>query len=132
MHDRSDNTNRASGGTQHPDGSDTAHESEPERGTDGGAGSQTQTDAGRTDSAPASTIGKLADRFTETLVRLTVAVIGIAILLLALSQIVGVNLYSIVGQIISSRIGQWVLVALFGLGLIVAAGKRWTSIGHRT
>jgi len=69
--------------------------------------------------------------FTETMLRLAVAGIGVALLLLALGQIVGVDLYSIVLDFLQSSIGQWSVVAIFAVLLILAASKRWNLVGSR-
>jgi hypothetical protein len=69
---------------------------------------------------------RIASWFTETFVRTAVALFGVALLLLALGQIVGVNLLSIVGDFLVSGIGAWIVIAFFAMLLIVAASKSWS------
>lgn len=71
------------------------------------------------------TTEQVASWFTETLVRTAVAVFGVALLLLALGQLVGVNLLSIVGEFLASGVGVWLIIAFFAMLLIVAASKSW-------
>ena len=71
------------------------------------------------------TAEQVASWFTETLVRTAVAVFGVALLLLALGQLVGVNLLSIVGEFLASGVGVWLIIAFFAMLLIVAASKSW-------
>jgi FtsH-binding integral membrane protein len=71
------------------------------------------------------TAEQVASWFTETLVRTAVAVFGVALLLLALGQLVGVNLLSIVGEFLASGVGVWLVIAFFAMLLIVAASKSW-------
>jgi hypothetical protein len=68
---------------------------------------------------------QVASWFTETIVRTAVAVFGVALLLLALGQLVGVNLLSTVGEFLASGIGVWLVIAFFAMLLIVAASKSW-------
>lgn len=68
---------------------------------------------------------QVASWFTETLVRTAVAVFGVALVLLALGQIAGIELLQIVGDFLTSSIGAWLLIAFFGLLLVVAASKSW-------
>lgn len=68
---------------------------------------------------------EVASWFTETLLRTAVAVFGVVLVLLALGQIAGVDLLSIVGDFLTSSIGMWLLIAFFGLLLVVAASKTW-------
>lgn len=63
--------------------------------------------------------------FTETLVRTGVAVFGVALLLLALGQLVGVNLLETVAGFLASGFGVWLVIAFFAMLLIVAASKSW-------
>ncbi|EJN57255.1 hypothetical protein [Halogranum rubrum] len=68
---------------------------------------------------------EVASWFTETLVRTAVAVFGVALLLLALGQLVGVNLLSTVAEFLASSVGVWLVIAFFAMLLIVAASKSW-------
>lgn len=98
----------------------------PEESTD--AGSRSRTNAGgRREGQPATE--EITEKFTFTFLRLGVAIIGLVLLVFALGEIVGVDMFSVFGNILSSRVGQWLIVAIFGLGLIIAASKRWMSSG---
>lgn len=68
---------------------------------------------------------QVASWFTETIVRTAVAVFGVALLLLALGQLAGVELLSTVVEFLASGIGVWLVVAFFAMLLIVAASKSW-------
>ncbi|SEP28123.1 hypothetical protein SAMN04487948_13222 [Halogranum amylolyticum] len=68
---------------------------------------------------------QIASWFTETIVRTAVAVFGVALLLLALGQLVGVDLLSSVVEFLASGIGVWLAIAFFAVLLIVAASKSW-------
>lgn len=94
-------------------------------------GSQSQPAQGNTRQNPQpnaqqrDTGEQVASWFTETLVRTAVAVFGVALLLLALGQLVGVNLLSTVAEFLASSVGVWLVIAFFAMLLIVAASKSW-------
>lgn len=68
---------------------------------------------------------RLLGWFTETLLRVALAVIGLVLLLVALGQMVGVDTIGLLSDALASEVVQWALVAVFALLLIVAATKRW-------
>lgn len=72
---------------------------------------------------------RLAGWFSEAILRVTVAIIGIALVLLATGQLLGLNLYSMFADLLTSTIGQWLFVAFIGLLLIGAATKHWGIAG---
>lgn len=67
----------------------------------------------------------LAGWFSEAILRVTVAFIGIALVLLAAGQLLGLELFSMFADVLTSAIGQWLIVAFIGLLLIIAASKHW-------
>lgn len=70
---------------------------------------------------------RVAGWLTETVVRSLVALLGVALLLFALGQLVGVDLLEIVGGFLTSSVGTWLVVAAFALILILAASRSWST-----
>ena len=68
---------------------------------------------------------EVAGWFGETLVRTVVALFGVALLLFALGRITDVNLLDQVVGVLDSGIAAWLLLAFFGLLLVLAASKSW-------
>lgn len=89
------------------------------------AGQAGQPAQGENATQQRDTSEQIASWFTETMVRTVVAIFGVALVLLALGQIAGVPLLEIVADFITSGIGAWVLIAFFGMLLLVAASKSW-------
>lgn len=59
--------------------------------------------------------------FAASTVRMVLALVGFLILLFALGQAVGVNLLGIVADALTTRLGQWLVVAFVGILLIMLA-----------
>jgi hypothetical protein len=116
----------ANGGQSAQSGQPTQQQSGGQRqqGQQSQQGQQTQQSQ-QTTSKQNDTGEQIASWFTETLVRAAVAVFGVAIVLFALGQLAGVELLSIVGDFLTSSVGAYLLVAFFGLLLLVAATKNW-------
>lgn len=72
-----------------------------------------------------STGERITSWFTETFVRTGVAVFGLVLLLFGLGQLAGVELLSIVGEFLTSSTGAWLMIAFFGVLLLIAASKSW-------
>lgn len=72
----------------------------------------------------------LAGWFSETAVRLILAFVGVVLVLLAIGQLTGYEVYAWMAEFVSSPPGQWVAVALIGLVLVIVASKRWGLAGH--
>lgn len=116
----------ANGGQSAQSGQPTQQQSggQPQQGQQGQQRQQGQQGQ-QTTSNQNDTGEQIASWFTETLVRAAVAVFGVAIVLFALGQLAGVELLSIVGDFLTSSVGAYLLVAFFGLLLLVAASKSW-------
>lgn len=66
--------------------------------------------------------------FAASALRIGLALLGIVLLLFALGQAVGLDLLGWVADALSTRMGQWLVVAFFALLLIVVALRgvgRW-------
>lgn len=68
---------------------------------------------------------RITSWFTETILRSAVAVFGVILVLLALGQLAGVDLLGILGEFLTSSVGVYLLIAFFGVLLLVAASKSW-------
>lgn len=78
------------------------------------------------ESAEGVTAGdRIAGWLTETAVRAVIALLGVALVLLAIGEIAGVPLLSMLVEFLTSSLGVWLIVAVLGLLLIVAASKSW-------
>lgn len=71
----------------------------------------------RSDSGPDGIVGW----FAESTIRLALAVLGVILLLFAVGQMVGIDILGAIATALDTRIGQWLLVAIFALFLIVVA-----------
>jgi len=71
----------------------------------------------RTDDRPAG----MVDWLTASILRLMLAVVGVVLVLFALGQAVGINLLDMAADVLASSVGRWLLIALFGLVLVVVA-----------
>lgn len=72
-----------------------------------------------------STGDRIAGWFTETAVRGGIALLGVALVLLAVGQIVGIEILGNLVEFLTSSLGAWLIVGLLGLLLIVAASRSW-------
>lgn len=63
----------------------------------------------------------LAEWFAESTVRVVLAFFGVVLLLFAVGQMVGFDILGAIAAALDTRIGQWLLVAVFGLILIMIA-----------
>lgn len=118
-------------GNQQPNGGQSTQNQQA--GQQGQQSGQTQQNQQATQSQQAAESGQqpdtseqIASWFTETFVRTAVAVFGVALVLLGLGQIAGIELLSIVGDFITSSVGAWLFIAFFGMLLVVAASKSWS------
>jgi Ca2+-dependent lipid-binding protein len=108
--------NQPAQGTQQNQSAQSTQQNQPAQGAQQSQQAQSrQRDTGE----------QVASWFTETIVRTAVAVFGVALLLLALGQLAGVELLSTVVEFLASGIGVWLVVAFFAMLLIVAASKSW-------
>lgn len=82
------------------------------------------TDPGSVDGATAG--DRIASRFTETAVRGGIALLGVALVILAIGEIVGIPLLSMFVDFLTSSLGVWLFVAAIGLMLIAAASRSWS------
>lgn len=112
-------------GEQSTAGGQPAQSGQPTQQQSGGTGQQQQPQQQQPPETDPDAGKQVASWFTETLVRTAVAVFGVVLVLLALGQLAGVDLLSIVGDVLTSSIGAWLLLAFFGLLLVVAASKTW-------
>jgi MFS family permease len=62
-----------------------------------------------------------ADWLTAPLIRVALAFLGLVVLVYALGRAVGVDALEIVGDVLATRVGRWLLLALFALVLILIA-----------
>jgi len=63
----------------------------------------------------------MVDWLTASILRLMLAVVGVVLVLFALGQAVGINLLDMAADVLASSVGRWLLIALFGLVLVVVA-----------
>lgn len=70
---------------------------------------------------------EVADWFAKSTLRIALTVIGLVIILFALGQAVGFDLLGVVVDFLGSTTGRWLVVAFFGLLLIVAALRGFDS-----
>lgn len=97
--------------------------------TDADAEPRTDRD-GRTDERrETGSAERVTSWVTETVVRSLVVLFGVLLVLLALGEIAGVPLIEMIGDFLTSSVGQWTIIGAFGLLLIVIATKRWTPSG---
>ncbi|PSP62762.1 hypothetical protein BRC77_08995 [Halobacteriales archaeon QH_8_64_26] len=65
--------------------------------------------------------------FASTALRAALAVVGVVVLLFALGQLVGIDLLGLAAEALSSELGRWSLIAVFGLLLIGLAQRGFRS-----
>lgn len=70
---------------------------------------------------------EFADRVASSAVRIGLVFVGLVITVFALGQAVGVNFLGMVAQALGTQTGQWLLVALAGILLIVVAQRGLAS-----
>lgn len=63
------------------------------------------------------------DWFAHATIRWMLALVGVVVVLFGLGQAVGISLLGMVADALGSQTGQWLMVALFGLLVILAAAK---------
>lgn len=68
---------------------------------------------------------RIAGWFTETAVRGGIALLGVVLVLLAVGQIVGIELLGSLVDFLTSSLGAWLIVGFLGVLLIVAASRSW-------
>jgi len=102
------------------------HQRESDGGSSGERAARDEQDGRHTDQRErASGMGAFVGWATETVLRLIVALVGVVLLLFALGRIVGINLYSMLLDLLQSEAGRWSIVAVFAVLLILAASGRW-------
>ncbi|MWG33219.1 hypothetical protein [Halomarina oriensis] len=95
----------------------------------GGQGApQNQPQQGRTQQPPRSTTEEVGSWFTETLVRAGILVIGVAVMLFAIGQAVGLRLLEPMAEFFTSGTGAWFVVAFLALLVMIAATKSWRTV----
>ncbi|PSP76708.1 hypothetical protein BRC86_00055 [Halobacteriales archaeon QS_3_64_16] len=70
---------------------------------------------------------EVTEWFASTALRATLAVVGVVVLLFALGQLVGIDLLGLAAEALSSELGRWSLIAVFGLLLIGLAQRGFRS-----
>lgn len=63
----------------------------------------------------------IATWFAASALRIGIALIGFIVLLVALGQLVGMNLLGFVADALTSGVGRWIAVAIFAILLIALA-----------
>ena len=63
------------------------------------------------------------DWLTASILRIVLAIMGVVLLLYALGQAIGVDLLEMAADALTTTIGQWLVIALFALVLILVALK---------
>lgn len=90
-----------------------------------GAESSGAEDRDRSTSGQSSQVAGVGNRiatwFAASILRVGVAIVGFVILLVALGEIVGMNLLDLTVEALSSGVGRWIAVAVFALLLIALA-----------
>lgn len=71
----------------------------------------------------------LAGWFAESALRIGLAIIGVFLLLAALGQLSGLNLFTIGADILNSSVGRWLIVTVIGVALIIAAVHGFSDMG---
>lgn len=93
------------------------------------SGSPTSDDDGEAGQASGATDDDATAWFARSTLRIGLAVVGFVLLLFALGQAVGMDLLGLVADALGTRVGRWLVVALFALVLIVVALR---GFGART
>lgn len=95
-----------------PPDSDASDATSDRRSTDGTASSGTE------------------EWFAVSALRLALVIVGFVILLFALGQAVGFDLLGMAADALSTQLGRWLVVAFFGLVLIVIAVRGFGMYGE--
>ena len=90
----------------------------------GGDGTQDGTETGAEQAPPETAMSRW---FASTALRTGLAAIGLVVMLFALGQAVGLPLLELTVEAVTSQIGRWLVVALFGLLLVAVARRGWPS-----
>lgn len=69
--------------------------------------------------------------FMESALRMGLVLIGFIILVFALGQVIGVDLFAIIGGVLSTEAGRWLAIAFFALLLILVALVGFRSRRYR-
>lgn len=68
---------------------------------------------------------KQATIITRSILRIALALVGFLLLLFALGQAFGLDILGMFAEFTQTWTGQWLLVAIFALALIIIALKGW-------
>lgn len=75
--------------------------------------------------------GGLTGWLAASALRIMLALVGVFLLLAALGQLSGLDLFGITATAITSTIGRWLIVTAIGVVLIVAAVYGFAGIGSK-
>lgn len=79
------------------------------------------------ESAPRDPSVRVVTWFGEAIVRAVVVLLGLTVLLFAIGRIVGVDLLDTAVEVLDSGVAAWLLLAFFGLLLVLAATRSWSA-----
>lgn len=94
----------------------------PQTATDGGYDRDGETDRADTDARDDD-----VSLFATSAVRIALVLVGLVITVFALGQAVGVDFLGMIADALSTQTGQWLLVALVGIALIVVAQRSFAT-----
>ncbi|MFP8955115.1 hypothetical protein ACLI4Y_00155 [Natrialbaceae archaeon A-CW3] len=89
--------------------------------------SQAESDTRNTSQSPEAE----ATMITRSLLRIALALVGFILLLFALGQAFGLDLLGMFAEFTQTWTGQWLLVAVFALLLIVLSMRGWSRDRRR-
>ena len=59
--------------------------------------------------------------FTESAMRAVLGILGVIVLLVALGQLVGIDIFGAIADVLATDVGRWLAVAVFAVILIALA-----------
>lgn len=71
------------------------------------------------------------DGFTVSIIRVVLAFVGLVLFLYAVGRAVGVDPLAVLGEILATRIGRWLLLAVFALILVLVALRGFGTPAER-
>lgn len=78
-------------------------------------------------SGESAATGSTEDWFAMSALRIALVLVGLVIVLFALGQAVGVDLLGTITDALGTQLGRWLVVAFFGLVLIVVAVRGFAT-----